>query len=240
MTKFPGIPPIPANDTALLSLVPEKNDPNFYIFATNLVKNNTIVSASFPSRTLYFVPAPMIPSLKTMNLKGSLFGFVIPKFQIEPHGMDTVGMVPMSRQPSKFEAVPVTQIPVYTPTITQSISPIALSYTPPVSNTLPSLAPQYPQYTPAVPYVAQEQAARFFMKDVKLCILGYGLQTPAPHPDVVKRVNGIVKFLTEQGGAIYFDKLPNEGTSLDLIVVCSFAAMVYNKFFRLIQVYYQI
>jgi hypothetical protein len=57
------------------------------------------------------------------------------------------------------------------------------------------------------------------MKDVKFCIIGYGIGSVQQQLDVSKRIQNLVKFLTDFGGACYLDKLPNDPYSVDVVAV---------------------
>ncbi len=58
-----------------------------------------------------------------------------------------------------------------------------------------------------------------FMKDIRFSILGYGVGTAQQPLELGKRIQNIVKFLTEQGGAVYLDKLPTDPCGIDIIIV---------------------
>lgn len=77
-------------------------------------------------------------------------------------------------------------------------------------------------YTAPIQPVEHKQ----FMKDIRFSIVGYGIGTPQQPSELGKRILNIVKFLSDQGGASYLEKLPSDPCAIDIIIVLTLILLI--------------
>lgn len=145
---------------------------------------------------MYILPSSLIPSQKGLSTKTSLFALFIPKSSNEMQ-------IQLHQQLQEVQEQQLARLAVSFKKINLIFSSMTLYYT------IQKMNPANPALNGTVTNATTDAVATRFMNGVRFNIVGY----PAD-----KKINNIIRFLVEHGGAIYKEKLdPNE---IDLIVVC--------------------